>query len=119
MTKAAFDLAHVTSVAKQAADVIAQMNESPDIDLTPVHACSQLFRPLLQNEGVQFRSLHTSTIIRLRAAAKSVDKQLNSDEKLRSFLGEVVGTTRNIEKMRGEKAKQLQRTQEFLLNLAS
>ncbi len=113
-----FDFVQLAAAARRATDVLEQLKESKEnLDLSPVVECGQMIRPLLANDGAPFNALHSSAIQILSSAAQRVDSRLKSKDRVRCFLSEVVGTTRNIAKVNDD--RMIVRTQTFLASIAA
>lgn len=113
-----FDMMELAAAAKRATETIAQLKRSRDeVDLTPVMQCGHMMRRLLTNQAAAYNNLCQTAQGMLSSAAAEVDTSLNTPEKVRNFISEVVGTTRYIAKITDAKA--IDRTEQFLLKLAS
>lgn len=115
---ASFDMMALAAAAKRATETIAQIKHSRDnVDLAPVQECGHMMRRLLTKESAAFNTLDAQAHEVLSNAAGAVDARLNTRERVRNLIGEVVGTTRCIATISDPRA--IERAETFLLKLAS
>ena len=115
---ASFDMMALAAAAKKASEVISQLKDSREnLDLSPIQSCGHMMRKLLTKEAAALSRLTVRDKDKLVFAVSEVDPDLNTADKIRQFIGEVVGTTRNIATVSDEKA--IKRAHMFLSKLAS
>ncbi|MBP9757300.1 MAG: hypothetical protein KBD06_01745 [Candidatus Pacebacteria bacterium] len=112
-----FDLAKFRESARGASRVLTKIKEADHVDLSPVTECGKLIKKLLQNQCALLYRLDDSVKAPLLQAAKNANPDLKTHNKLKDFLGEVVGITMNIAKAPDE--KRVERTRVFLESIAN
>lgn len=113
-----FELSRFKELAREAVTVMSRMDAcSESVDLSPVEEVSKMLGTLKCSNAKEFAAnVDEDSLETLRAAAASL-KPGYGQGMFRSFMGEIVGTTRNFRETRIDETRR-GRARRFLMHVS-